>query len=107
MKRAAPWFQVLLVCHAFVLLAGCGGSQPAGSACEVSGDGFTRSDECAHTCVDWEISCEHGGAVTPGVCSAGTCTEGQACPDGFECLPVGVVERECLPVSVCEPPSEP
>ena len=79
----------------------CGASPPPGGSCEVSGDGFTRMDDCDHTCVDWELTCDDGSSVEPRVCSAGSCTEGEACADGFHCLSVGVVERECLPAEVC------
>jgi len=85
---------------AILLSVACGGT-PSGGACEVTGDGFSRRDPCQHTCVDWEIECADGRSEVPGRCSAGSCTDGEACAEGFHCLAVGVAERECLPVEVC------
>lgn len=82
-------------------MTGCAAAPPPGGSCEVSGDGFTRRDECDTTCVDWEITCEDGSSAEPDVCSAGSCTDGQACAKGFHCLSVGVSERECLPEDIC------
>lgn len=79
----------------------CGEARSAGDRCKTSGDGFTRRDDCDHTCVDWEVTCSDDSVVVPGVCSAGTCTSGEPCGKGFHCLSVGVVEKECLPDEVC------
>ncbi len=98
--NTSPWLIVAALTLAACSLA-CGEERSAGEACKASGDGFTRRDDCEHTCVDWEVTCPDDKVVVPKRCSAGTCTSGESCSKGFHCLDVGVVEKECLPVTVC------
>lgn len=79
----------------------CGGS-PAGSPCEVTGDGFTRQDPCHHSCIDWEITCEDGSTVVPQACSGGECQTDADCGSGLVCTSVGSFSSECLPADTCE-----
>jgi hypothetical protein len=88
------------------VLAGCG--QSAGTACTITGSGFTAKDFCANQCLSrWAVNCPDGSTVTPHVCSGisactpGSCPQGQACysfDDAFE-------ERSyCIPDNVCGSP---
>lgn len=81
--------------------ANCGGPAP-GEACEATGDGFTRRDPCAHTCIEWAVDCADGSEVVPQVCSAGECGDDADCPAGFACAPTGSVTSECLPADTCD-----
>ena len=90
----------LLTCVlASFLLVGC--QKSAGESCETSGDGFTGTDPCEHTCVDWAITCDHG-PVNPDVCSGGACSADADCDAGFVCLQVDSFNSECLPSDTCD-----
>lgn len=73
-----------------------------GEACDATGEGFTRKDPCANTCVEWEVQCPGGALVTPGVCSGPTCSEAAPCGDGFVCVPIDMTDSACLPADLCE-----
>ena len=83
-----------------LLLAACESPEP-GEACAATGDGFTRRDPCAHSCVEWAVPCADGAEVEPGVCSGGPCAADGDCEPGFACAQVGSVTRECLPDDLC------
>ena len=74
-----------------------------GEACTVTGDGFSRKDSCADTCVNWTITCGDGSQVVPNVCAGPVCGGGGACPDGFHCLQVDSVpaNARCMPADFC------
>lgn len=86
----------------FVLFLVCGCDNPApGEACTVTGDGFTRQDPCADTCVEWGVTCPDGAEVTPDVCSDGPCNSDADCGDGWVCLEINMTDSECLPADIC------
>ena len=84
----------------FLALLACDDPGP-GEACAASGDGFTRRDPCAHSCVEWAVPCADGTEVEPGVCSGGACEADADCDAGFACARVGSVTFECLPDDLC------
>ena len=91
-----PRFSVLLV------LAGCATNLPVGAACEATGDGFTRVDPCASTCVMWDVSCADGTLAVPNVCSGLDCTADRgACAVDQGCAQINMTDWECLPLDVC------
>jgi hypothetical protein len=90
-----------LVCTlALWLLVGC---KDVGEPCEVTGDGFTRRDPCIQMCVDWEITCPDGRAVTPDECAGEGCAEDADCAAGLVCLQVDsvVANSRCMKADVC------
>jgi hypothetical protein len=91
----------LMMIGVTVMATRCGGKS-AGSACEVTGDGFTRHDPCHETCIEWEIDCADGSAVVPAVCSGGECQTDADCDSGFACAQVGSFTKECLPEDTCD-----
>ena len=74
----------------------------AGKACETEGDGFTRVDPCAETCVDWAVTCPSGDEVVPDVCSAGPCASDDDCDKDYICVQIDMTDSECLPDAMCD-----
>lgn len=103
---------IAAIALAVLLFASCRPTGQVGEACTVTGDGFTRKDSCATMCVNWEITCPSGGAITPDVCSGAVCGQGGACPSGQECVQIDSVpaNSRCMPVAICAaaaPPAAP
>lgn len=92
--------RLLLAALLALPLTGCDNPAP-GEACEVSGDGFTRQDPCADTCVEWAVTCPDGAEVIPGVCSDGACSTDADCGSGWFCAEINMTDSECLPEDVC------
>jgi len=90
----------LALCLGLLCLTGCDNPAP-GDPCEVSGDGFTRQDPCADTCVEWDVTCPGGDTVAPSVCSDGACSTDADCGDGWFCAGINMTDSECLPLDVC------
>lgn len=91
-----------LMTHTVALLCLLGCERlSAGEPCEAEGDGFTRTDPCAETCVEWAVTCPDGTASVPDVCSDGPCSTDADCDAGFLCLDINATDAECLPESVC------
>lgn len=85
---------------ALLLLTSCV-RLPPGEPCEATGDGFARRDPCSFTCVEWEVPCDDGSSVVPGICSAGGCSSDEDCDAGFACARTGSVSGSCLPDDLC------
>jgi hypothetical protein len=91
---------------AVLLSVACDNPAP-GEACEVTGDGFTRQDPCADTCVTWDVTCPAGDTVAPSVCSDGACSTDADCDSGWFCAEINMTDSECLPLDVCPTDSSP
>lgn len=83
------------------LLVACTKLAP-GEPCSATGEGFTRKDPCSFTCVEWEVPCDDGSAVEPGVCSSTACRTDGDCAVGYACALTGSVTRSCLPEDLCD-----
>lgn len=92
--------KTILISALLLLLTGCDNPAP-GEACVVTGDGFTRQDPCADTCVAWDVTCPDGSSTTPDVCSDGACSTDEDCGDGWLCLQINMTDGECLPADIC------
>lgn len=95
----------LLAIVSLMLTTGC---KDVGESCEVTGDGFTRKDPCAvmsdNICLNWEITCPDGRALTPDECAGDVCGARGVCPEDQVCLQVdGFVENSrCVRATLCE-----
>ncbi|TVQ93225.1 MAG: hypothetical protein EA397_05475 [Deltaproteobacteria bacterium] len=74
---------------------------PPGEPCEATGEGFHRKDPCSYTCVEWEVFCDDGSTIIPGVCSGGACSSDADCGPGLSCARTGSVANSCLPDHLC------
>ncbi len=93
--------RLLLIAAALLGTAGC---KEVGARCEVSGDGFQRTDRCRHTCVNWEITCPDGRQLTPDECAGALCSDENPCPEDQRCLQIDSFESNsrCMKANVCE-----
>lgn len=107
-KRRVSSRRSLAVCVAgafLLLLLGGGCGHPAGTACQITGSGFTASHDCATKCLSrWTVNCPDGTRVTPAVCAGASGCEPGGCPSGQVCYhfddPFDVVSY-CIPDDVC------
>ena len=102
--RKSPDLRILTVSVLLPLaLGGCG--EPAGTPCQITGDGFHAKDPCRDKCLSrWSLTCPDQQRITPNVCTGafacqpGGCPEGQLCyhdDDPFD-------DRSfCVPDNVC------
>ncbi len=76
--------KLLLGLSITLLLGACG--NPAGTACETEGSGFTASHDCKHRCLSrWGVICPDGSSVAPSTCSGSFGCSPGSCPDGQVC----------------------
>ena len=97
MRALLPWAAALVLAA-----VGC---KDVGDRCEVSGDGFTRSDPCRKMCVEWEITCPDGRVVNPAQCAGDLCAEDADCEADQVCLQIDsvVANSRCMKASACAP----
>jgi len=97
--------RLLSALFATAILLTASGCPPlgVGEACTTSGDGFTKKDPCAESCVDWEITCPNGVTVVPDSCSGEVCGASGSCPSGQVCVQIDsfVQNSRCMAVEVC------
>lgn len=93
---------VLTLCF---MLPGCGA--PAGTACSITGSGFTASHDCATKCLSrWSVNCPDGTRVQPAVCAGKEGCSPGGCPDGHACYHFDdpfELRSYCIPDTVCGP----
>ncbi len=86
-----------------VILAACGSA--AGQPCEMSGSGFTMSDNCRHKCLALTtIVCPDESRDRPALCSGPVGCNPGSCGNGEVCYTVNDPFEEvsfCIPAQVC------